>query len=124
MTVSPRSLRVSTPTSSDGYASILLEPSNPPSGGSCELTMTNETLVALEDTFTVSCEGWTDNSRILTSLIYHIYVVSDDDWYPIYRGISSTVTSYLSVESGGVGEVQLFVEIIDSADASTIALNQ
>ena len=70
------------------------------------------------------CDGWVDNSRILTALTYHIYVVTDDDWYPIYRGTSAGVTSYLSVSAGNRSTVQLFVEIIDSAEASTIALNE
>lgn len=70
----------------------------------------------------VTCRDWEDNSRRISALIYHIYVISEGDWYPIYRGASSSVTSYLAIqESEGV--VQLLVEIIDSADASTIALN-
>ena len=67
--------------------------------------------------------NWDDNSRFLSALIYHIYVISAGDWYPIYRGTSANVTSYLSVQDEE-STVQLFVEIINSAEASTIALNE
>lgn len=68
------------------------------------------------------CNNWQDNSRGLSALTYHIYVISSD-WYPIYRGTGNAVTSYLSVFEDSP-TVQLVVEIIDSADSAIVALNE
>ena len=69
------------------------------------------------------CDNWQDNSRGLSTLTYHIYVISSSDWYPIYRGTGTAVTSYLSVFDDSA-TVQLLVEIIDSADSAVLALNE
>ena len=69
------------------------------------------------------CDNWRDNSRGLSVLTYHIFVISNTDWYPIYRGTGNTVTTYLSVFEDSP-TVNLVVEIIDSADSATQALNE
>ena len=84
------------------------------------------TYIPLSPTFKVNCENWQDNSWRESALTYHIYVQSGDsteNWYPIYRGTSSTVTSFLSTQDGE-SVVDLFVEVIDESDASTQALHE
>ncbi|ELU17058.1 hypothetical protein CAPTEDRAFT_227766 [Capitella teleta] len=114
-----------------GTAKIVMNPVLPPSGGSCVYRGPSN-VVALKDELVVICWFWRANTLGSDPLQYHIYAVDSDSAdetgeprrYPIYRGIQRAVKFYLSPFNYEKGEVDLYVQIIDSRGVDTIALER
>ncbi|XP_076458276.1 polycystin-1-like [Babylonia areolata] len=110
---------------SQGKASITLSPNQPPSGGTC--TATPDSIVALQEFVTVSCQGWQDSDDPGSQLMYEIKTVTKQEVHDVLRQIAPNTCEFdpiptpLLVESSSA---QLLVTVLDEYGARTEALQK